>query len=258
MSTLYHATGIVLSRRDHKEVDRWYSVFTKEHGKIELLARGGHKPLAKLTPHLESVAEVDLHIVRGRYYDTVAGVERRRNFPFLSTDLTRLSLTQGAFHLVDIGIKPHETDEVLYGVLEHWLDFLEKGGDLSTERSAYLLSSFALKLISLFGYRPELHRCLQCKNGIQEKSYRWHALKGGVICDGCLRKYEDQYFSARPIGDEALKLLRFAMSEGFHEQLRPHLPGEALGQFHEAVESLIISHFPTIPASSLRAACTIC
>ena len=257
MSTLYRATGIVLSRRDHKEVDRWYSVFTKEFGKIDVLARGGHKPLAKLTPHLESYCEVELLIVRGRVFDTVAGVERLRSYRGISSDMTTLLLAQNGLHLIDNGIKPQESDPVLYEVLEQWLLFLEQSTELSTERSAYLLGSFALKLITLFGYRPELHRCLQCKNPIQKKEYRWHALKGGVICAGCLQKYNDQYFSARTIGDEALKLLRFALTESFQAQLRPHLPGGALNEFHEAVESLIISHFPTIPATSIRGSCSI-
>ena len=74
MSLLYQTTGIVLSRRDHKEVDRWYSVYTPDKGKVEFLARGGHKPLAKLTPHLEMAAVVDLLLVHGRAYQILAGV----------------------------------------------------------------------------------------------------------------------------------------------------------------------------------------
>ena len=123
MSVLYRAKGIVLARCDHKEVDRFYSVFTKEHGKIQFLARGGHKSLAKLTPHLESIAEVELLLVRGRYFDTVAGVDRIRRFK-LDKGLQKQVLAQHALHLVDMGTKEWESDEILYSVLSDWLHFL--------------------------------------------------------------------------------------------------------------------------------------
>jgi len=54
-----------------------------------------------------------------------------------------------------------------------------------------------------------------------------------------------------------LKLIRFGMSESFASQLRPHLVGAHLSEYHEAVESLMVSHFPVIPANSIRAACSI-
>jgi DNA repair protein RecO (recombination protein O) len=254
-SSLYQTTGIVLSRRDHKEVDRGYAVFTRELGKIEFLARGGHKPLAKLTPHLETAAELNLLIVRGRVFQTVAGVDRIRAFSNIYNNLSLTLLTQNALHLVDIGTRPEEQDEGIYDLLLDWLEFLNKGFELPSERSAYLLGSFTLKLLALVGYLPELYNCLGCEQSIAQGEYRWHSLKGGVVCQSCVRKDEQQWFSARPMKDETLKLLRFALKKPFEEQLKLHLPGTILLDFHDCIESLIISHFPTIPANSLRAAC---
>lgn len=258
MSFLYHTTGIVLSRRDHKEVDRWYSVYTSEHGKVEFLARGGHKPLAKLTPHLEMVAVVDLLLVQGRAYQTVAGVERRQNYRHIYTDLPRLMLAQNALHLVDIGTRADETDPHIYKLLEQWLDFLNDEVVISRERAGFLLGAFSLKLLSLVGYRPELTRCLGCRRAIESGSYQWHGLKGGVVCTNCTTRDQEAWFAARPMTDEALKLVRFGLEEPFGDHLRPRLSAQGLLSFHEAVESLMISHFPVIPASSLRAACSVC
>ncbi len=255
MASLTHATGIVLSRKDHREADRWYSVFTREHGKVELLARGGHKMLAKLTPHLEMPAIVDFHVVNGRQYDTIAGTDRLRAFPGLSGDLTRLVLAQNAFHLVDIGTRPQESDFAIYDLLERWLEALDAAPSVSGARAGFLLGSFAVKLLSLIGYRPELARCLGCKTAIAPGAYRWHALKGGVVCHGCAERDNAQWFAARVLSDEAFKLIRFSLSEPFASQLRPHLPAELLLEYHDAVEALIVSHFPVIPANSLRAAC---
>ncbi len=257
MAVLYRTEGVVLSSRDHREADRWYSVLTREHGKIEVLGRGARKPLAKLAPHLEMPAELELLVVRGRSHDTVAGVERRRAFSRVAGDLSRLLLAGNALHMVDIGTRPNERDPILYGEVLRWLTFLDDSPPVSPERSGYLLGSFALKLMAVIGYRPEVNRCLGCTAAVAPGSYRWHALKGGVVCRPCVERDREQWFAARPMDDDALKLVRFALAERFEDQLRPHLPGQALAAFHETVESLIISHFPTIPANSLRAACTI-
>ena len=258
MSVLYRTTGIVLSRRDHREVDRWYSVYTPEHGKVEFLARGGHKPLAKLTPHLEMMAVVDLLLVQGRAYQIVAGVERRQGYHRIYTDLPRLVLAQNALHLVDIGTRADETDPKIYRLLEDWLEFLNQDLRVSAERAGFLLGAFSLKLLTLVGYRPELSHCLGCRQAIVPGSYQWHGLKGGVVCTHCTTMDQETWFAARSMSDEALKLLRFGLEEDFVEHLRPHLKAEDLFGFHDAVESLMISHFPVIPASSLRAACAVC
>ncbi len=257
MSSLYHATGIVLGSRDHREADRWYTVFTKEQGKIELLARGGSKALAKLTPHLDSPAEVHLLVVRGRQYDTVAGVERLQAFPRAQKDLSRLLLLQNAFALLAMGTHTAERDENLYEALREWCQFVEEAENFSQERAGFAFGAFGLKLLGLLGYRPELLLCLSCRAGISAGEFQWHALKGGVVCSACRAKDPEQWFASRSVPDDAVKLLRYALKEPFPAMTRPHLTGTTLAAFHETVESLIVAHFPTIPAASLRAACMV-
>src|SRR3989339_1176892 len=256
MVSLYRATGIVLSRKDHREADRWYSVLTREFGKVDMLARGGHKMLAKLTPHLEMPAIVDFYVVNGRQFDTIAGTDRLRAFPSVYADASRLLLVQNALHLTDIGTRPNETDPILYELLVQWLETVEQTQAITNERAGFLLGSYALKLLTIIGYRPELSLCLSCKLAIEPGAYRWHALKGGVVCRSCVDHDQEQWFAARALSDEALKLIRFGMSESFASQLRPHLVGAHLSEYHEAVESLMVSHFPVIPANSIRAACS--
>ncbi|MBI4713918.1 DNA repair protein RecO [Candidatus Uhrbacteria bacterium] len=257
MSSLYSTTAIILSRRDFRETDRWYTALTPEFGKIEFVARGGHKSLAKLTPHLEMISEVELLLVRGRQYQIVAGTERRRAFFGLHERLSQLTLARSALHLVDSATKPLESDSVLYELLEQWLEFLCCTESISNERAGFLLGSFTLKLMDVCGYRPELRLCVSCHRSIEQNSYLWHALRGGVVCESCTRTNQQAWFSARTISDEALKLVRFALHEPFSEQMRPRLESEHLESFHEVLESFIISHFPIIPAVSLRTACSI-
>lgn len=257
MSILYRVTGIVLNKRDWRESDRVYSVLTREHGKVEMVGRGARKPLAKLSPHLEFCAEVDLLVVHGRSRETVAGVERIRSFAGLYDNLSKSLVAHHTLQLVDLGTREREADRFLYDEVKNFLIFLHKTPELTSERAAFLLSAFALKLLALLGYRPELGRCLQCRETICSGGFHWHALKGGVVCKNCVVSDSEQWFSARPLSDETLKLVRFALGERFADLLRPRLSGGILSEYHEAVENLLVSHFPTIPATTLRAACNL-
>jgi len=257
MSTLFSTNAIILSRRDFQEADRWYSALTREHGKVEFRARGACKPLAKLTPHLEMPAEVELLLVNGRKYFTVAGVERRRTFPNIYSNASKLVLARNALYLADIGTKEREQDIDLYPLLVNWLSFVDQSPELTPERSGFLLSSFTLKMLALAGYRPQLTKCLSCKKSLVVDEVYWHGLRGGAVCVSCVKHDSEQWFSARKIEVNALKLVRFALERSFEDQLRPHLSGSTLSEVHEAIESLIVSHFPVIPAASLRAACLV-
>jgi hypothetical protein len=63
--------------------------------------------------------------------------------------------------------------------------------------------------------------------------------------------------AVQSISDDTLRLLRFALSERFAELLRPKLTSRVLLGYHEATEGLLVAHFPTIPATTLRAACKL-
>jgi len=254
MAALFRTTGIVLGRRDHREVDRVYSVLTEGHGKLSLQARGSRKMQAKLGPHLESFAVLDLLIVRGRVYDTVAGVERLAAYHPICSDLNKMLLARQVLHLVDLGTRAEEADPGLYAEVNKWLEFIGDMPEVSSERSGFLLASFALKLLSISGYRPELGHCLSCNRSVTPNTFRWHALKGGIVCDNCCRADEERWFAARDISDEALKLLRFSIKETPNELLKPTIKGELILEFHDLIESLMVCHFPTIPATSLRIA----
>jgi len=190
MALLYQTTGIVLGWKNYAEADRWYSVLTEEFGKIEFRARGAHKTLAKLAPHLEMVAEVDLLLVNGRLYETVAGVERRRTFPQLYNDYSRLLLAKNSLYLTDFSTRPGQEDDGLYSFICGWLQFIELLPELSGERSAYLLAVFALRMLAKVGYEPELKQCLFCSGPVlpSKESIAWYPLKGGVACINCTER----------------------------------------------------------------------
>ncbi|PJA47722.1 DNA repair protein RecO [Candidatus Uhrbacteria bacterium CG_4_9_14_3_um_filter_36_7] len=156
MATLSIVHGIVLGKRDWREADRIYTVYTETFGKIELLGRGARKPLAKLAPHLELLSEADFLIVHGMVYETIAGVENKQTFSGIYEDVSKMLLTSQTLSAFNQLTRPKQHDEELYLFLKHWLDFLHTCPSLRPERANFILSAFLLKITTILGHRPEV------------------------------------------------------------------------------------------------------
>jgi DNA repair protein RecO (recombination protein O) len=81
----------------------------------------------------------------------------------------------------------------------------EQAVDVAARQDARLVVvAFQLRVLDALGYRPELRECVSCRASIEPGANQFSALLGGVVCPTC----GPHELSARPIGTDALKLLR--------------------------------------------------
>jgi recombinational DNA repair protein (RecF pathway) len=118
--------SIVLARRDFREYDQIISLYTKEKGKIELIARGVKKIKSKNTAHLEPFSVVDVGIASGKeidYLTKVQGVEFYKN---IRNDFQKSLISGYIVGLINKLVQVGESDERIFNSLINWLDFLNK------------------------------------------------------------------------------------------------------------------------------------
>ena len=72
---LYRCEAIVLGRMDLGEADRILTLYSRQHGKLRVIAKGARRPLSRLGPHLEYFSRSQLMLARGRELDVVTGAE---------------------------------------------------------------------------------------------------------------------------------------------------------------------------------------
>ncbi|MBI1957416.1 MAG: DNA repair protein RecO, partial [Candidatus Niyogibacteria bacterium] len=60
------AEGIILAASDTGEADRMYTIYTKDHGKLSIFAKGVRLEKSKLRYHLRSFAHIRLSFVEGK------------------------------------------------------------------------------------------------------------------------------------------------------------------------------------------------
>lgn len=102
-SQLYTTEAIVLKRKNTGEADRILTLFTKEHGKIRVIAKGVRRIKSRRAGHLELFSRVFVTIHKGKSLDIVTEATRSIDATSISTthDLTRLAFTYFLCELVD-------------------------------------------------------------------------------------------------------------------------------------------------------------
>jgi DNA repair protein RecO (recombination protein O) len=223
---LYRLGAIVLKRRDLGEADRLLTVFTRERGKLTLLAKGVRRPASRKAGHLEPFTHVDLLVAKGRSLDVLTQAETIEAHRSLREDLWRNSWAYYVAELTDAFTQDADPNELLFDLLLETVGRLNSGPD-----PALVTRFFELHLLALAGYQPQLFRCLHCNEPLQPEINYFSLERGGAFCPTHGAARPDTIVLSLP----ALKVLRYL-------QTRPwgQVAGLQLGpQVSQQVEELL-------------------
>ena len=88
----YTSEGIVLTRRNFGEADRILVLYTKDRGRISILAKGIRRPKSKKRGHVEVFNKIRFQAVSGRGLDIMTEAEVVDDFKEVRTSLKKISL----------------------------------------------------------------------------------------------------------------------------------------------------------------------
>lgn len=175
--------AIVLARQNFREFDQIISLYTRERGKVELLAKGVKKPVSKNSPHLERFSHILVESVIGRELMHLTTAQTIRLFSGIRQDVEKIIAACVATAWVDNMTEVGERDERLFRLIHSWLSFL----DTASYRSIFL-DGFFIGALSCFGFAPSMEACVVCDTPFQKMAFEKSALYfagGGIICPSC-------------------------------------------------------------------------
>lgn len=180
----YKAEGIVIRTKSFGEADLIVTLFSKNYGKLHLVANGARKVKSKKRGSVQLFTYSKYLIHEGRQLDTITQGEIIESFSHLAEDLDLLMLGSYCCELIDNFLPDKEPSiELFYLLLDSLLllPFVDR---------EVLLRAFELKAINLNGYFPNLTICTNCGKNIGIKTF-FSSSEGGVLCAEC--KQVDPY-----------------------------------------------------------------
>ena len=203
--------GVVLKYKEWGETDRLLTLFTRELGKVQAIAKGVRKPRSRKAGHLEPFTRVNMLLARGRDLYILTQAEAAETYNTLKNDLVILGYGFYIFELLNNLTYEEGENQKLYRLLVNTLVRLDRG-----DNTKIVTHYYEIRLLDIAGFRPQLFLCAQCNREILAEDQFFSALLGGVLCPTCGRRSPE----ALPISKDALRYLRHFQRCSYRDALR--------------------------------------
>jgi DNA repair protein RecO (recombination protein O) len=229
----YRVQAVVLRRIDFGEADRVLVLFTRERGKLPVVAKGIRRLSSRSAGHLELFTDAEIQLAKGANLDVVTQAETRHAFRRVREDLTRTTtaylIAETADALTEEGVEQAELHDLLVATLEA----LE-----TTDDPRLLAAHYQLRLLDVAGFRPVLLTCVNCDADLLPGRNGFSAVLGGALCPSCGPSEP----SSRLIDTDVLKVLRNLQRAGLPGSVRFRVPEATMREAERILRDLLERH----------------
>src|ERR1700730_16486680 len=170
------ATALVLKPTDRSETSRIATLWTRELGKVRVLAKGGRRLKSNFESALDLLTVCRIVLLRksSGSLDLLTEAQVTRRFPRLRTDLPAL---YAAYYVAEMLADLTEDYDPHPPLFDEALATLEDLGE-SKETLGPRLMRFELILLRELGYKPNLDVCAMCGMSVNENRLAFSAAAG--------------------------------------------------------------------------------
>jgi DNA repair protein RecO (recombination protein O) len=203
---LEKATAIVLRTTDWSETSRIATLWTREFGKVRVLAKGGRRLRSAFESALDLLTLCSIVLIRkssgGLDLLTEAVVLQR--FPALAKDLASL---YAAYYVAELLGDYTEENDPHPNLFDNALNVLRAIGTEPRDpsRVALWVMRFELGFLGELGFTPRLQNCVGCGVPITDTARGIFSVEaGGLVCTRCQLSHRDR----QGLSGAALETLR--------------------------------------------------
>jgi len=200
--------GFILKKEDRGETNQLFTIYTKEFGKLEILAKAIRKTSSKLRSGMELFYLSEIEFIQGKTYKTLTDAILIEKFENIRKGLKKLSIAYKISELLNNLISGQEADKKIWQLLLETFTQLNNWKIKNSLKIIYYY--FFWNFISILGYQPELYNCIFCQNKLMPKELFFSLKEGGVICHNCFEKTK---ISTEKIEPEVIKILRIILEK---------------------------------------------
>lgn len=235
---LLKTSGIVIKQVNFSEADKILTILTRDHGKIQALAKGARKTKNPFLASTQLFCYSDFIFYQGKSMIYVNQAELRESFYDLRTNLENLTYASYILELINIATQEHQREEKFFLLLVHTLKHITYSKKMDIN---LIILAFQGKLIALSGYAPHLENCVSCGHSLNEK-IKISSKMGGLLCPKCF--HFDPY--AMGINQEGRRVLFFVLHEPLSKLIQLETPKGIIKRLIKVMNTYISNYFEKV------------
>jgi DNA repair protein RecO (recombination protein O) len=205
MAVHYRSQGVILGKEDRRDSDQLLTVYTKDFGKVEILAKAVKKITSKLRGGADLFYLSEIEFIQGKNRKTLTDAILIDKFTNIRKNLKKL---QAVWRIAEVLDKLSSREEKEGKVWELLIEVFRKLDDKDLKlEPAVLYYYFLWNLLAFLGYKPELYSCGCCRKKLGGLRLYFDFNEGGVICGQCPTSGR-----AEEISQSAVKIIRLFLN----------------------------------------------
>jgi DNA repair protein RecO (recombination protein O) len=195
------ALALVVRGSDWSESSRIATLWSREFGKLRVLAKGGRRLNSSFETALDLLNVCHIAVIRksSAGLDLLTEAQVAERFSKLRTHLPALYAAYYVAELLADGTEDYDPHAALFDATVLALREISEAGEAVGPR----LAAYELTWLHELGYSPALESCAACGRHVPAPTV-FSASAGGVVCSECAARQREK----RPISPAALKMLR--------------------------------------------------
>ena len=149
-SRTYSSEAFVLARRDFGEADRIVSVYSKDYGRLSLIAKGVRRPKSRKRGHIEVFNLIKFQAASGKSLDILTEAEIIDGYTELRQSLKKISLSYYLSEVIGKITHEGEPNNIFFNLILNTFNKLK-----ITKNLKKLRINFVSSTLVLLGYWPE-------------------------------------------------------------------------------------------------------
>jgi DNA repair protein RecO (recombination protein O) len=198
---LQKCEGIVIRTTDYGETNKIVTLYTREWGKIGVMARGAKKPNSRLSAITQLFTHGYFLVQIGKGLGSLQQGEINTSMRSIREDIFLTAYSSYIVELTDKGTEEKKPNPFLFELLHQTLNYLNEGYDQDI-----LMNIFELKMLNVMGLYPNLDKCSVC--GSTDGNFSFSIRENGFICHRCLNK-DPYHFKISPASAKLVRLFYY-------------------------------------------------
>ncbi|MFE8703201.1 DNA repair protein RecO [Cytobacillus sp. FJAT-54145] len=194
---LQKCEGIVIRTNHYGETNKIVTLYTREFGKVGVMAKGAKKPNSRLAAVTQLFTYGNFLIQTSSGLGSLQQGEMISSMRSIKEDIFLTAYGSYVIDLTDKSLDEKKPNPYLFELLHQTLNYINEGYD-----PEILVNIFEMKMLNTIGLYPILNECSICKS--TDGQFAFSIREGGLLCHRCLEK-DPYHFKISPA---ALKLLR--------------------------------------------------